>query len=302
MKSESYIRSAFTLVELLVVIAIIGVLVGLLLPAVNAAREAARRAQCQNNLKQIGLSVEMHHDGQRQYPQGRNTRDNMGVSWAFRLLPYLEEQAIFDAYDASLRADDENNSIAMRSPVAIYICPSRRSPVANRNFDNNNDAPLVKGAAAAGDYAANAGTFFLYSETDDVDRAAAGPIYTFSEIRNRHVTDGASKTFAVGERHVPPPDPEVSEDFIHFQQGDCAFFAADTPWGLFADTRRGLANSQRDNSRTKFGGKHPGVTLFVFLDGHVQSISNDTDLDLLAWFCAIGDGHNPSDGTNGGNT
>jgi prepilin-type processing-associated H-X9-DG protein len=154
------------------------------------------------------------------------------------------------------------------------------------------------GVAAGGDYAANAGVYFNYAETEDVDRARAGPIYTYSNIRNRQVTDGASKTFAVGERHIPPPDSDVPPEMTHWMQGDCAFFAADTPWGIFADTRRGLANSRRDRNREKYGSEHPGVTLFVFLDGHVEGIDNDTDLNVLNWYCAIGDGHDPTSGVD----
>ncbi len=292
---------AFTLVELLVVIAIIGVLIGLLLPAVNAAREAARRAQCQNNLRQVGLSVTVYEDSQGNYPQGRNTRDPMGVSWGFRLLPYVEEQAIHDAYDPTHRVDDDQNAIAMRSPVSLFFCPSRRRPVADRNFDNNDTPPLVKGVAAGGDYAANAGVYFNYADEGKVDRTIAGPIFTFSNIRNRNVTDGVSKTFAVGERHIPPPDPSQPEDMRHWQQGDCAFFASDTPHELFADTTRGLANSRRDTSQAKYGSEHPGVTQFVFLDGHMVSLSNDTDYDTLRWYCSIGDGYDPTTGEPPGN-
>jgi prepilin-type N-terminal cleavage/methylation domain-containing protein len=82
--------NGFTLIELLVVIAIIGVLVGLLLPAVQQAREAGRRLSCANNLKQMGLAVALHADAQKHFPSGRETRDPYDVSWAFRLLPFLE--------------------------------------------------------------------------------------------------------------------------------------------------------------------------------------------------------------------
>jgi prepilin-type N-terminal cleavage/methylation domain-containing protein len=287
-------RHAFTLVELLVVIAIIGVLVALLLPAVQAAREAARRTQCINNLKQVGLSVSVHHDARKTFPQGRNTRDPMGVSWAFRLLPYLEERAIHDAYDATKRVDDDANATAMRSAVSTYFCPSRRAPSDDRNFDNDDTAPRVMGQAAGGDFAANAGTYFNYDQADHMDRTQAGPIFTFSKVRARHVTDGISKTFAVGERHIPPPDDRVQAEMVHYWQGDCAFFAADTPWGIFADTQRGLANTSRDMNRTKYGSEHDGITMFVFLDGHVDPIDNDTDLDTLRYYCSIGDGNDPT--------
>ena len=301
-----FAKKAFTLVELLVVIAIIGILIALLLPAVQTAREAARRIQCVNNLKQVGLAINLYHDARKNYPSGRNTRDFMGVSWAFRLTPYLEEQAIFDAYRDEFRVDAPENAIAMRSPISSYFCPSRRPPAADRNFDNNNDAPLVMGAAAGGDYAANPGTYYNYSPNREgkIDRERAGPIFTFSEIKSRQVEDGLSKTFGVGERHIPPADTTAPPELVHLFQGDCAFMAADTPWGLFADTRRGLADSRNDRSRSKYGSKHPSVTLFVFLDGHVSPISNDTDLDALRYYCAIGDGNDPEAdaGGNGNDT
>ena len=89
-------RTGFTLVEVLVVIAIIGILVAFLLPAIQAARESARRTQCQNNLKQIGVAVQNHHDTRKQFPMGRNRFDQYAVSWAFFLLPYMEETAVYN--------------------------------------------------------------------------------------------------------------------------------------------------------------------------------------------------------------
>ncbi len=206
----------------------------------------------------------------------------------------MEEQAIHDAYVPTKRADEEENAVAMRSAVTSYFCPSRRRPSSDRNFDNNDTPPIVLGKAAGGDLAANAGTYFNYSEADQMDRTQAGPIFTHSKVRSRHVTDGLSKTFATGERHIPPPDPTVPAEMVHYWQGDCAFFAADSPWGIFADTQRGLANDSQDLSRTKFGSLHVGVTGFVFLDGHVDMIDTNTDLDVLRWYCSIGDGNDPT--------
>lgn len=284
-------RVAFTLVELLVVIAIIGILVSLLLPAVQAAREAARRTQCINHLKQIGLAANLYHDARQQYPQGRDARDQMSVSWAQRLLPHVEEQAVHDAHDENFRVDAPENAIAMRTPIVGYFCPSRQAPAADRNFDNDGGPSAVMAAAAGGDYAANAGYDFHYQpEENEVDRTLTGPIFTYSRIITRHVTDGLSKTIAVGERHIPPPEPGVEPERVHLFQGDCAFLAGDTSWGIFADTKRGLADSPQDASRSKYGGQHPAVTLFVFLDGHVDAIENDTDLDTLRYYCVIGDG------------
>ena len=296
-------RHAFTLVELLVVIAIIGVLIGLLLPAVQSAREAGRRMACSNNLKQVGLAVAVSDNVTKAFPAGRLTRDPFDVSWSFRILPYMEEQAIFDARnpDHTVPCWDASNATAFRTPVAAFYCPSRRAPAADRNFDNNNQTPVVEGVAAGGDFAANAGTYFNYNPAPDgsIDPKQAGPIHTFSKVRGAQVTDGLSKTFAIGERHIPPPDSSESANMVHFQQGDTAFFPSDTPHVVFRDTARGLADGPSDTSNRKFGSRHPGITQFVFLDGHVEAISNDTRLDILRWYCAIGDGNDPAAPTDG---
>jgi len=292
----------FTLIELLVVIAIIGTLVGLLLPAVQSVREASRRTQCASRLKQIGLAILNFESTRGIYPTGRTTRDPMGYGWTFRLLPFLEEEAIFEAYVPEATVFDDRNAKAMRSPVAGYYCPSRRGPAADRNFDNNDRAPPLLAAAAGGDYAANAGSWYLYySEDGTPDGTKAGPIFTYSKVRLRHVRDGASKTFAVGERHIPPADPAWG-DMAHHNQGDTAFFAADTPSTLFRDVFRGLASAADDRSNRKFGSRHPDAVQFVFLDSHVEPIAVDTDRDMLLRYALIGDGMDPTaeDGGEGG--
>src|SRR6476646_2594215 len=152
-------RTAFTLVELLVVIAIIGVLVALLLPAIQAAREAARRSQCQNNLKQIGLAIQQHADAKKVFPMGRNQFDQWAVSWAFYLLPYMEETTIYNSYKPTARDDDPTNAATMRTPIETLACPSRRRAAADRNFDNNDKPPAADamGVATLADYSANTG-------------------------------------------------------------------------------------------------------------------------------------------------
>ena len=208
-KTSLGIPRGFTLIELLVVIAIIGVLVGLLLPAVQQAREAGRRLSCANHLKQIGLAVALHADAQKHFPSGRKTRDPLDVSWAFRLLPFLEQTQIFDARnpDTAVPCWDDSNKTAFRTPVDTYYCPSRRSPAADRNFDNNNSPPVAGATdvAAGGDYSACGGTYFNYATEDGgLDPKRAGVIHTFSEVRPAQVTDGLSKTMVIGERHIPP--------------------------------------------------------------------------------------------------
>jgi prepilin-type N-terminal cleavage/methylation domain-containing protein len=273
--------TGFTLVELLVVIAIIGMLVALLLPAIQAAREAARRSQCTNQLRQIGLAVQTHHDAKGYFPSGRNSNDQYGVSWAYSILPQLEEQVIYDAYVPKERVDATVNAPAMRTPISVYACPSRRLPAADRDFDNNEETPLVRAAAVLGDYAANAGLEEdIGMEGNDftggkIDLTLAGAIFSGSKIRARQVTDGLSKTLAVGERHIPPEQSDWSADRIHWHQGDTCFLASDALGTILRGAEDGLAESVTDPSDDVFGGPHPGVTLFVFLDGHTEALAND---------------------------
>ncbi|TWT86142.1 Fimbrial protein precursor [Pseudobythopirellula maris] len=270
----------FTLVELLVVIAIIGVLVALLLPAVQAARESARRAECTNNLKQMGLAVQTHHDTYGYFPEGRNALGPMGVAWSYRLLPYMELQNIYDAYDDNYRVDAEENAVAMRTPIGVYTCPSRRPASADRNFDNDDAEPLVEGVAVAGDYAANAG-FEEDTNMEDseffegkLDHTQVGPIFSGSRIKGRQVTDGLSKTLAIGERHIPPLDADDGR-LGHFKQGDTCFLAADNIMAILRGTEDGLAVTPWDDDNDMFGSLHPGVAQFVFLDGHTQTLSTN---------------------------
>src|SRR5687767_10434986 len=129
-------RLGFTLVELLVVIAIIGVLVALLLPAVQAARESARRMQCANNLKQIGLALVNYHDTNKWFPPGAVWRsstagdnDNRG-SFFVRILPFVEQQSLYNLFDFNKNTDDQRLTSASTSEllrgqvIASYICPS----------------------------------------------------------------------------------------------------------------------------------------------------------------------------------
>ena len=123
MSSRSH--RGFTLVELLVVIAIIGVLVALLLPAVQAAREAARRTQCVNNLKQIGLAIQTHHDTYKRIPNSRRKYDY--ITWAAEIWPFLEAGNIATAWDRTQTYYGQTEE-ARTAQVPIYFCPSRRSP------------------------------------------------------------------------------------------------------------------------------------------------------------------------------
>src|SRR5689334_13597559 len=302
-------RTAFTLVELLVVIAIIGVLVALLLPAIQAAREAARRSQCQNNLKQIGLAVQSHLDARRAFPMGRNGFDQFAVSWAFFLLPYMEETTLYNSWNSHAKVFDSTNVATMRTPIEALACPSRRRAAADRNFDNNNAPPPADavGVATLADYSANAGIRLLTGMTSDensggifgnYNRTVAGPIFSGSHIGARQVEDGMSKTIAIGERHLPPVADTVADNMKDYQMGDTAAIAGDTPHTTFRctgcsgdDTKDGLATGYDDTSHDKFGSSHSsGVVQFVFADGHVSGLHRDIAVNVLKALSTIGGG------------
>jgi prepilin-type N-terminal cleavage/methylation domain-containing protein len=301
-------QSGFTLVELLVVIAIIGILVALLLPAIQAAREAARRSSCQNNLKQIGLGLQMYHDQHKVFPKGRDRQDQFGVSWAFQLLPYIEETAVYQARDDSKRVDDTDNSRAMRVAISVYTCPSRRSAIADRNFDNDDSPPEVLGVATRGDYAANAGYNIATgmgaasSESDafdqDIDPTIAGPIFSGSRISIRRITDGTSNTLGIGERHIPPVPDGTAPEMEHYTVGDTAFLAGDRRESIFAGSEDGLAVSGQAWRKPEdpssgvanqmFGSDHPSVVQFAFMDGHVDALLVTIDESVLKALSTIG--------------
>jgi prepilin-type processing-associated H-X9-DG protein len=282
------------------VIAIIGILIALLLPAIQAARESARRTQCTNNLKQIGIAVQSHHDTRKHFPTGRNKLDQYAVSWAFFLLPYLEETALYNSYDAKARADDPPNKATMCTPIETFACPSRRKAAADRNFDNNESPPLphAMGVASLTDYAAAAGlqtrtgvvgSDVTATKIGEYDRKDAGPIFTASRIGARQVSDGLSKTMAVAERHMPPVPANISPEMEHHAIGDTAAIAGDTPNTIFRGTETGLAQGPDDPSAEKFGSSHSGgLVQAVFLDGHVGGLRPDIAIAVIQAMSTIG--------------
>jgi prepilin-type N-terminal cleavage/methylation domain-containing protein/prepilin-type processing-associated H-X9-DG protein len=138
-------RRAFTLIELLVVIAIIGVLVALLLPAIQAARESARRSQCQSNLKQLGISAQTFHDAQRYLPSsvrpGGNTLAPRIAGLTF-ILPYIEQNNIFDAYRQDLNWSNVANVPLTSRPVSVFVCPSTPGS-SNDRWDGDPQPPAT---------------------------------------------------------------------------------------------------------------------------------------------------------------
>jgi prepilin-type N-terminal cleavage/methylation domain-containing protein len=164
-------RRGFTLVELLVVIAIIGILVAMLLPAIQAAREAARRSQCQNNLKQIGIAFLNHENTHKFFPSGgwgyrwsgdpdMGSGEKQPGGWAFSILPYIEEQGL-QVVGAGMSPNDKKAALKNQkaTPVAVYYCPTRRPPIPTYGPEDSLNADLPPGGyVGKTDYAANGGS------------------------------------------------------------------------------------------------------------------------------------------------
>jgi prepilin-type N-terminal cleavage/methylation domain-containing protein len=185
-------RSGFTLIELLVVIAIIAILIGLLVPAVQKVRESAARAQCQNNLKQIGIACHAYHDTYKCLPPGRDT---IGFSTHSYLLPFLEQRNIYQTINFAATWDDASNATARAAQVPVFVCPS----------DPYTEVPA---GWAGNNYRANQGSGILFGlpSTDPANPnynfpAPNGPFYLNSKVRLTAIRDGTSNTACFSE-HV----------------------------------------------------------------------------------------------------
>jgi prepilin-type N-terminal cleavage/methylation domain-containing protein len=217
---------AFTLIELLVVIAIIAVLIALLLPAVQSAREAARRAQCSNNLKQIGIAFHNYFDVHNGLPQtavslartAASPNTQMQGGWCVQILPFMEQAAVFGAYNFSLGCYVDENQTAVCTVVSSYVCPS--SP---RSMNPINYVPRYKGTAATPDptlYAAAGDYFTARSFVDPfdvpskemVEHTGALDQTTFTPLAA--VTDGLSNTLLAYEC-AGKPDYYERGRFVH---------------------------------------------------------------------------------------
>lgn len=193
-------RAGFTLVELLVVIAIIGILIGLLLPAVQAARAAARRTQCLNNLKQFGLAIQNYQLVRGTYPPSicltRGTTTATGGNWSAqaRILPFLEQGAIYETIDFTVPYEDPTAVLPDGTPVrtvriAAYQCPSEI-----------HDRPRLKNGEVVHyplNYAVNMGVWFVWDPV--YGRGGKGAFHPNSELRPASFIDGLSNTICASE-------------------------------------------------------------------------------------------------------
>jgi prepilin-type N-terminal cleavage/methylation domain-containing protein/prepilin-type processing-associated H-X9-DG protein len=284
---------AFTLVELLVVIAIIGILVGLLLPAVQAAREASRRSRCSNNLKQIGLALQNYHSSRRRFPPSAPLLDkdkDPSISWRVMILSEIEEGPLYGQIKP-LPTGGATDWTAKTQIMDVYLCPSAPRP------PDSSDAIKISnyaGVAGAGRY-----------KRKVLEKTLCGDIYLdgmfvpddkrlgWSPNSMSKITDGTSKTLAVGERTyvfwdwmsgatwsgAPPTKicTEAAKNVVYPINADVTqigYYVADSnapTGGPFKLLLNDLF----------FGSYHPGGAQFCFADGSVHMLSDSIDINIF---------------------
>jgi len=275
-------RAGFTLIELLVVIAIIAVLIALLLPAVQSAREAARRSQCANNLKQIGLALHNYHDSFRVFPNSDPGATGLSRASAFTsILPYLEQGPAYRLYDFGKGNSDPANRQVVSQRISVYLCPSASIPreVPLPGCDANDRAP--------GTYAVSVGSDDPWGTTASGNPHNGAIVNTASgTTRISALTDGTSQTLLIGE------SAWTFEDYV-FTSGPCGgqirwgFTYWSSPYPLAtAFSTKGPFNPKRmdgDSTRlSNFRSEHPaGLVQFGLADGSVRGLSEQIDHALL---------------------
>ena len=273
-------RRGFTLIELLVVIAIIAILIAMLLPAVQQAREAARRTQCSNNLKQIGLAIHNYHDSHNRFPLS-SIEPTLARSGVFAsILPYLDQGNIYHLYDFNLGNSDPANLTAVSQRIPAYLCPTApfRRSVPIPGCDANNRAP--------GTYAVSTGSGDPYGSIASGSPNNGAIINAGSGSTSmRDLTDGSSTTLLAGESAWNFPD-------YSFTSGPCSgqvrwgFSYWSSPYPLAtAFTTLGPFNPRKrdgdSNRLANFRSEHVGVVNMLMADGSARYISENIDHGLL---------------------
>lgn len=293
--SPRSIDRGFTLVELLVVIAIIGVLIALLLPAVQKARESARRKQCTNNMKQLGLAVQNYASVKRTLPssEGWSDEGRSGFGWILKSLPYAEQQAIYDQfkpyfnrimYNVSTAAEDGllnvNCRNALKTPLPIFRCTSdQESPLTSTiQFQIGRNSPYE---VAVTSYKGVAGTGIACRLTAECDGVLWCDTYR-RPIKFSAISDGTSHTMMIGE-DMPSQNQHSA---AYYGNGD---YCSTVPLILEeANNLTAMFNIIYNPPKTDkwkevmtFRSTHPGGAQFCMVDGSVHFMNDTIDNKLF---------------------
>jgi prepilin-type N-terminal cleavage/methylation domain-containing protein len=278
-------RSAFTLIELLLSISIIGVLIALLLPAVQSAREAVRRTQCGNNLRQIALAFQLHHDQLNLFPSGGwdwwstptyvnglpATGEQQQAGWGFQILPYLEAGNTWRGGQAT--TDVDRIRVAIGAPNNVFFCPTRRLPQTVA-FSDPGYLDGIAVTCALCDYAAG-----NWEET--------GVVRYRYPIRVAEITDGASNTLLVAEKRL-----NLSLLGQRQKDDDIGYTSGFDPDVIRRTTRPPAPDyrAAQGDGDIRFGSSHVGRMNSVLADGSVHMISYSIDPVIFGYLGSRGDG------------
>ncbi len=273
----NYEPRGFTLVELLVVIAIIGILIGLLLPAVQSARSAARRAQCSNNLRQIGLAMHLHQDAQKVLPPAIMQRGERSSGF-IAILPYLEQGNTYNQFDLDKSPLDEKNVGILKQAIPVYRCPEMTLP---RPVPD----PSCDEIGAPSSYALSTGSLATRYGPHNGAIIGFGPEYM--TISTDKIADGSSNTILVGELDYGIENwPDRCVEGV--TKGGTTQWAFAYPGITWASTL-GMFNSNRlvnlFEEWETFRSDHPDGAFFLMGDGSVRFVRDGTTkavLDALA--------------------
>ncbi len=289
---KAYARRAFTLVELLVVITIIGILIALLLPAVQAAREAARGAQCRNNMKQLALGLHNYLDKVTAFPPA-GFSGKPGFSWSVYVLPSLEQESLYERFDCKYWYSESPNYSPTTTMVGAYYCPSGTVTVSGSTWDyySSKYLPAMHYAAVHGPKGTNPQTGAAYpvytvpvpsGQSAQGNCATSGILYIDSATKMADITDGTSTTFLLGELSWKDSAAYrvwtrgwASGTFI-----GTATFSSASPGRNVAYGINLVPFTGANFNDVSFGSQHPRGTHFAMADGAVRFVQETIDMTV----------------------
>ena len=305
MRKDHQSKRGFTLVELLVVIAIVGILIGMLLPAVQMVRQAARRTQCSNNLRQVGIGLHSYYSLQARFPSGYDADVLSGVDgrawgWGVSILPFLEQGVLYNQLDPSNRSIDavafsSESLYLLQQPLSVYLCPSdvgdeeshpfrfltvsqpqESDKMRGNHISGGDDFDGSLGWLAKSNYVGSLGNNWKPQQSDwkEENFAGNGLFGRNSKVRIPMVTDGTSNTLAVGERSYR----NYAAVWVGVNSWQRSGFADNqmilgTAYYPINDDPIATNIGSDGRGSANFSSFHAGGANFVFADGSVHFIS-----------------------------